>query len=98
MLHSNANEKSIKELITELLSTYRLGGKLNETRLIGKWNDVVGKIIASHTRNLYISNKKLFVTIDSSVVRSELMYSKEKLINRLNRAVGSEVIVDIIFK
>lgn len=98
MLHRNGNEILLKEAIQELLDTYRLGGKLNETRLMGKWNEVVGKIIASHTKNLYISNKKLFVTVDSSVIRSELMYSKDNLIRRLNKTVGCEVITDIIFR
>ncbi len=98
MKSRSSNELSLKEAVEELLDVYRLTGKLNETRLMGHWNTVVGKLIADHTRNLFIKNKKLFVSIDSSVIRNELRYKKEFLIQNLNRKSGLEVIDDIIFK
>jgi predicted nucleic acid-binding Zn ribbon protein len=96
MVHRQNNEQSLKEAIQELLDAYRLNQKLHETQLIGKWEKVVGKLIASHTRSLSIRNKKLYVKTHSSVIRNELSLSKDMIIKKLNKAVGEEVIDDII--
>jgi predicted nucleic acid-binding Zn ribbon protein len=55
-------------------------------------------MIAKHTKDIYIKNKQLFVTLDSSALRNELSMAKTKIIKMLNEAVGSEIINDIILK
>ena len=92
-----SNEISIKEAIKKLLKAYRLEDKLNETRLINSWEKVVGKLISKHTTNLYIKKKILFVRLDSAALKTELSYSKEKIIKMLNDEVGVETIYGIVF-
>lgn len=92
-----SNEISIKEAIKQLMKAYRLDDKMNELRLINSWEKVVGKLISKHTTNLYIKNKKLFVRLDSAALKTELSYSKEKIIGMLNQEVGEKVIDKIVF-
>jgi predicted nucleic acid-binding Zn ribbon protein len=95
------NEKNLytlKEAINNLLSTYNLGTRLNEVKLLGSWEKVMGKLIAKHTKDIYISKKKLFVKVDSAPLREELHYAREKMVKMLNDEIGSNVIDEIILQ
>lgn len=89
---------TLKEVIDELLKTYRWGNKLDEVRLVESWEKVVGGIIGKHTTNMVVKNKVLYVKLDSSVLRSELHMAKSKVIASLNKEVGKEVIEDIVLR
>ena len=93
-----AKEKTLKEAIQELLKVYKLEGRLNEVRLISSWEKVMGKMIANHTKGIFINRKKLFVTIDSAALRAELFYAKEKIVKMLNDEIGQLVVEDVIFQ
>lgn len=95
---STHNQHTIKELISDLLKAYKLDDKLAERRLINSWEEVMGKMIANHTKDLYIKHKQLFITLDSSALRNELFLAKTKIITMLNNAAGQEVINEIILK
>jgi len=94
---SRYNEYSLKEVIEELLDSYRLKAKIKETRLIHSWEKVCGALINRHTEKLYISNRKLYVKVDSAALRNELAYAKTKLLTALNKSVGEDVIDEIVF-
>ncbi len=93
----SSNEHRLKEIISTLIGQYRLGGKLNAIKITESWEGVVGPMIKKHTLELKVKNSKLFVKLDSPSLKNELSYSRQKLITLLNKAVGSEVINDIIF-
>ena len=75
-----------------------LEAPLNEYRLIQAWKDVVGPAITKYTSNLYIKNQILYVHLTSSVLRQELMMGRDLLVKNLNKQVGAQVIVNIIFR
>ncbi len=97
MVKRLANNQTIREVIEELIAAYRIGDKLNQTKVIGLWDSVVGKMIARETTHLYIKNRILYVKLNSPALREELGYARTKLIKSLNKAAGSEVIDDIAF-
>ena len=69
---------------------------LDELKIIQSWPKVVGPFIATHTIDLAIRNKTLFVRVDSDSLRSELSYSKSVLLKNLNDLVGKEVLIGIV--
>jgi predicted nucleic acid-binding Zn ribbon protein len=92
-----SNEITLKEAIEDLLISYKLTDKLDETRLIVSWDKVVGKLIVHHTEDMYVRNRVLFVKLDSAALRNELAMAKSKLIANLNMTTGKDVIDDIRF-
>ncbi|MCK9159860.1 MAG: DUF721 domain-containing protein [Bacteroidaceae bacterium] len=84
-------------LVQQYLRNEGLESPLNEQRLLNAWPEILGSSIASYTSNLYIRNQVLFVHVSSSVLRQDLMMSREKLILQLNQKAGATVINDIIF-
>lgn len=95
------NEKNLytlKEAIKNLLETYNLKTRLNEVKLLGSWEKVMGAVIAKHTKEIFIVKGKLFVKVDSAPLREELHYAREKMIKMLNDEIGANVINEIILK
>lgn len=76
--------------------TYRLKDKLLHARALHAWPQVVGEMIARHTESLKIKNRTLFVKVDSSVVRNELLYAQQKILIGINKAAGVVVIDEIV--
>ena len=88
--------KPIGELIKEFYEQCRGSDYLDEVKIINSWPKVVGPFIASHTIDLFIKNKVLFVRVDSDALRNELGYSKSLLMKNLNEKAGKEVITEIV--
>ena len=92
------NTEQIGDVLRQFLRQQGLETPLNEYRLVDAWEDVVGPVIARYTTNLFIKNQVLYVSLSSSVIRQELMMGREMLIRNLNAQVGSQVIVNIVFR
>ena len=90
--------QKIDSLLDQFVKANKLEKGLAEYRLMKSWKDLLGISVAKKTKNLYIRNRKLFVTLHSSVVRNELGMIKDTLIPRLNEAAGMKVIDDIVLK
>jgi len=89
---------SLAEAMKDYIREMNLEGKLNEVHLIGSWEEVVGKAISSRTGKIYIKDHVLFVHLNSSVVRNELLMLRQELMEKLNERAGAEVIKDIVLR
>ena len=85
------------ELIEKLMKAYRLDGKMKELDIINSWEEMMGKAVATRTKEIYIKNKTLFLVMDSSVMREELSYGKQIIIERINQKAGFQMISNIYF-
>ena len=91
------NDITMKEAITKMLSVYRLRGKFDETGVVAHWPELMGTAIANRTTQIYVSQGKLFIRIESSVIKNELLMVRVGIIQKLNERAGSDVIKEIIF-
>ncbi len=90
--------KKIDSLLQQFVKANRLEKGLAEYRLMKSWKDLLGITVAKKTKSLKIHNRKLFVTLHSSVVANELSMIKESLIPKLNEAAGMDVIDDVVLR
>ena len=90
--------KKIDSLLQQIVNANRLERGLAEYRLMKSWKDLLGITVAKKTKSLRIQNRKLFVTLHSSVVANELSMIKESLIPKLNEAAGMDVIDDVVLR
>jgi hypothetical protein len=89
---------SLAEAVNDYIKEMHLGEKLSEISVINSWEGVVGKAISSRTTKIYIKNHTLYVHLNSSVVRNELLMLREVLKAKLNQKAGSEIIKDIVLR
>jgi len=91
------NDKSLKEAINQMLHVYKLRRKFDETALVLAWPDMMGKAVANRTKDIFIREKKLFIRIESAVIKNELVMMRSMIIDKMNERVGSKVVEEIVF-
>lgn len=93
-----SNTQPLKNVIKEYIEALGHRKKIKEVNLISNWEKIMGKPIARHTTNLYIKDKTIYISLDSSVLRNELLMRRESIISHLNEYAGEPVINKIIFR
>ena len=91
------NDKPIKEAIEQMLRVYKLKRKFDETSLVAAWPEMMGPAVANRTRQLYIREKKLFIRVESSVLKNELLMIRSQILDKMNERAGADVLEEIIF-
>jgi predicted nucleic acid-binding Zn ribbon protein len=91
------NDKFLKEAIEQMLQVYKIKKRFNETGIVAHWPDLVGKYVANRTKEIFISNKKLFLRIESSVVKNELMLMRADIIKKINDEAKETLVDELIF-
>jgi predicted nucleic acid-binding Zn ribbon protein len=90
--------QSIGEVLREYIEAMSMRRKLKESRLEKQWEELLGKNAASLTRKLVMKDGVLYVYLNSSVLRNELLMMRETLIRRLNEMAGEELIHKIVLQ
>ena len=93
------NTESIGEVLKEYFEDNPFfKKKLAESRAVTGWSALLGPMITSYTSNIYLRNGVLYVSLSSSVLRSELLMAKDRLMTKINEHAGMHVVNDIIFR
>lgn len=71
--------------------------KFYNAQLQSSWEKIVGKTIAQRTKSVFLKDKKLFIRLDSSSLKNDLMYLKPALLQKLNEALASDIIETVEF-
>lgn len=88
--------KSINTIIEEALRKSSMTETFREQQACYMWTEVVGPGVNRYTTRRYVEKGKLHVYISSGPLKSELQFMRSHITEQLNRAVGSNVITEII--
>lgn len=91
-------EYSLSQALQQFLKQSRLKGNIQALQIEDVWEELMGKTIAKYTDNIQIINQTLFITTTVAPLKNELMFQKEKIIQRVNEALGERVIKDVVIK
>jgi len=90
------NDKSLKDAIEQMLKVYKLKRKFDETSLVVAWPEMMGKAVANRTKDIFIRDRKLFIRIESAVIKNELVMMRSNIIDKMNERAGAQVIDEIV--
>ena len=88
---------SVRSIIQKISCNKLLIGGLSKVFLNKVWSNVIGENVSQYTENIYIKDNTLFLKINSSVLKQELSYGIDKIIENFNKEVGSDEIKKIVF-
>lgn len=91
-------ERSIADILIEVIRTMKWTDRVNDAKIVAMWGRVMGKNIETYTRKLYVRRRVLFVEIDSSSLRHELFYGKDKIWQNLNKELGEDYLKDVVIR
>ncbi len=92
------SELSIGDELKEFLSKSKLKGGIQALQIADAWEKIMGKTIAKYTDKIEIVNQTLFISSTVAPLKNELLYQKEKIIERVNEALGEIVIKEVVIK
>jgi len=91
-------EISLQDAIQQFLQKSRLKSGIQALRIEDIWEEVMGKTIAKYTDKIQIINHTLYITSAVAPLKNELLYQKEKIIERVNEALGEIMVKDVVIK
>ena len=91
-------EISLQDAIKLFLQKSRLKSGIQALRIEDVWEEVMGKTVAKYTDKIQIINATLFITTNVAPLKNELLYQKEKIIERVNEALGEKTIKEVVIK
>lgn len=86
------------EALKQFLDKSKLKNGVRAAQIEGIWAEVMGKTIAKHTDKIEIINKTLFINTAVGPLKQELVYQKEKIIERINEVMGETVIKQVVIR
>ena len=79
---------SMQEVIEEYIKSAKMASGLNTQRIYAAWDDCSGA--GPFTLKRYFRAGTLFITLNSSVIRNQLSFQKEALIEKMNATLSED--------
>jgi hypothetical protein len=92
------SEFSMQDAIKQFLQQSRIKTGIQAFQIEDAWEQIMGKTIAKYTEKIQIINKTLFINTSVAPLKNELLYQKDKIIERVNEALGEKVINEVVIK
>lgn len=92
------SEVSLAEAMKDFLSKSKLKRGIQALQIEDAWEKIMGKTIAKYTDKIQIINQTLFISSTVAPLKNELLYQKEKIIERVNEALGERVITEVVIQ
>ena len=90
--------KNVGQIINDLLKKENLDVALDEHRASALWPQIVGDGINRYTISRSVRDGVMTVRLSSASLANELMLIRASIIQRINEALGRDIIREIIFK
>ncbi|TDH29161.1 DUF721 domain-containing protein [Segetibacter sp. 3557_3] len=92
------SEISLGDAIKLFLRKSRLKTGIQALQIEEVWAQLMGKTIAKYTDKIQIINQTLFIKTHVGSLKQELVYQKDKIIERVNEALGEKVIKEVVIQ
>lgn len=90
------NTQTLGEVIKEYFKALGLDKKMKEISVINRWEEIIGRQVARATKDIFIEKSVLYLKIDSSVIKNEILMLKKGLIKKINDEAEIVIITDIV--
>ena len=91
-------EYSMGDALKKFLQKSRLNGYMQALQIEEVWEKIMGKTIAKYTEKIQIHGQVLYITTTIAPLKQELLYQKEKIIERVNEVLGANTVKEVVIK
>lgn len=91
-------EQSIQDVLKNFISHNKLQMGIDRVEVKEVWFSLMGNGVANYTEEVELRKDVLYVKLTSSVLREELMFGREKIIQMINKELGKEVIKTLVLR
>ena len=88
----------VGDAIRDLLNTYHLETRFDETHIVASWERGVGKPSARRTRKVYLHNKVLYAEFDSAAMKHDFLMHRKEILDLFQREFGAAAVTEIVVR
>ena len=90
------SEYHIGSALKNFVSKSPIKNGLRSVQIEEVWQQIMGNTISRYTDKIQIINSTLFINTSVGPLKNELLYQKEKIMERVNEALGEKVILNVV--
>jgi hypothetical protein len=91
-------QMQIGDALKQFLNKSKLKNGIRAVQIESVWAELMGKTIARYTDKIEIIHSTLFIRTSAGPLKQELLYQKDKIIERINEAMGEKVISEVVIQ
>lgn len=91
-------EYSLGDALKQFLQQSRFKGQIQALQIEEAWEQIMGKTISKYTDKIQIHGTTLYITTSVAPLKQELLYQKSKIVQRVNEALGENVVKEVVIR
>lgn len=92
------NDSLIGDVLKAIISDNKLQPGIDQVSVQEAWKSLMGNGVNTYTRAVSLKGSTLYVELTSAVLREELSYGKDKIIQMINAELGREVVKEVVLR
>ena len=94
----NYKLKPIKNIIENFVEQKSISDGIFNIKVQKAWENAVEKKILDYTKEIYVRGEVLYIKVSNPILKQEILYSKQKVINLINEELEKDLIKKIVLK
>ena len=94
----NYKLKPIKNIIENFVKQKSISDGIFNVKVQKAWENAVEKKILDYTKEIYVKGEVLYIKVSNPILKQEILYSKQKVINLINEELEKDLIKKIVLK
>ena len=94
----NYKLKPIKNIIENFVEQKSISDGIFNVKVQKAWKNAVEKKILDYTKEIYVKGEVLYIKVSNPILKQEILYSKQKVINLINEELEKDLIKKIVLK
>ena len=94
----NYKLKPIKNIIENFVEQKSISDGIFNVKVQKAWKNAVEKKILAYTKEIYVKGEVLYIKVSNPILKQEILYSKQKVINLINEELEKDLIKKIVLK
>ena len=94
----NYKLKPIKNIIENFVEQISISDGIFNVKVQKAWENAVEKKILDYTKEIYVKGEVLYIKVSNPILKQEILYSKQKVINLINEELEKDLIKKIVLK
>ena len=94
----NYKLKPIKNIIESFVEQDSISDGFFNIKIQKAWENAVEKKILDYTKEIYVKGDILYIKVSNPILKQEILYSRQKVINLINEELEKDLIKKIVLK
>ena len=94
----NYKLKPLKNIIESFVEQDSISNGIFNIKIQKAWENAVEKKILDYTKEIYVKGDILYIKVSNPILKQEILYSRQKVINLINEELEKDLIKKIVLK